>query len=206
MKTDDNLFVRRARSVGLCRLATLLLAALFALVACGPGVVGTGTGSAPVPTASADVCAVSSLGTTLDCAATGGAPEGGTEPVVWSDADAQGANASARANVSGNNIVLVVPCRGLRFEGTWSVLSDGSTAFAGAYVDAASSLARVSILRVSAASSGASSSLVQAQLIDDAATTVGTWTLARTQGTPTFAACATAARGFHRRNEALKRG
>jgi hypothetical protein len=130
---------------------------------CGVGASGTGSGAgvvpAPTPTsgASTTLCSADFAATSLACggAATPSPGQGpstdGTAPIVWSDAGTDSASAGVRARLSGDTIVLEAACLGLRFEGTWTALSDGSVAYFGRYTSSTVSTPTDAVLRVRAA-------------------------------------------------------
>jgi hypothetical protein len=176
-----------ARRFGLM-LAALLLALVMSLASCGPGVVGTGDGNAPMPVADATVCN-EDFGATLSCpVGTGSNVAVGTDDVTWSDADDQGAAATVGARFTGNNLALEQPCAGLRFDGRFTLLDDGRRAFAGSYVDAASRETKTGFVWVSLEDSA--TSRLRLQLVDaDGVARHGPWVLRRDRTTPTFVAC-----------------
>jgi hypothetical protein len=163
------------------------------LMACGAGVVGTGTGSAAVPVADAALCS-SDFGASLECVTTGGSgapPAAGTATVFWSDAKVQGNVTSVLAEVKDDQIVLQVPCTGLRFEGRWSLLSDGTHAFAGTSVSASTVEPQAGVLRVTP--DDTDPLRLHVQLLDSAGDSQGgPWELVRTDSRPAFAACKSA--------------
>jgi hypothetical protein len=150
---------RMMRAALICMLLTLSVWS----AGCGVGGSGTGSGAgvvpAPTPTSGAatTVCSADFAATSLACgsAATPPPAQGpsadGTAPVVWSDAGTDGATASVRARLSGDTIVLEAACLGLRFEGTWTALSDGSLAYFGRYTSRTVSTPTDAVLRVRAA-------------------------------------------------------
>jgi hypothetical protein len=184
MRSDD---YHLARRLGLM-VAALLLAIVMSLASCGPGVVGTGDGNAPVPVADATVCS-EDFGASLSCpVGTGSNAAVGTDDVTWSDADDQGAAATVGARFSGNNLSLEQPCARLRFDGRFTLLEDGRRAFAGSYVDAASSTARTGFVFVTLVAGGTPG--LSLQLVDaDGAARNGPWVLRPDRTAPTFAAC-----------------
>lgn len=117
-------------------------------------------------------------------------PEG-TATVIWSDANPQGDGVSVIAEVTGDQIVLQAPCSGLRFEGRWSLLSDGSHAFAGTYVTPSTVELQVGMLHVTP--DNTDPLRLHVQLFDSAGDVQGgPWELMRTDSRPAFAACKTA--------------
>lgn len=185
MRTDDFY----ARRLGLI-VAALVLAIVVSLASCGPGVVGTGDGNAPVPVAAVSDAAVCSedFGASLSCPTGNGSSVAiGTDNVTWSDADDQGAGATVGARFEGNNLTLEQPCMALRFEGRFRLLDDGRRAYAGNYVDRASPNARTGFVFVAVE---AGTSRLRLQLVDaDGTTRHGPWVLRADRTPPGFAAC-----------------
>jgi len=117
----------------------LATAALTLLVACGPGVGGSGTGedltpSTPAPPLGAAVTALcaSDLAPTLDCPSTSGMPgAGGTDAVAFSGrVDGQ----DVALQLQGNEADLRVGCTLLRFRGQWAQVAAQAPRFYG-YTD-----------------------------------------------------------------------
>lgn len=114
------------------------------LVACGPGVGGTGTGSSLSPAevlsafgANAAPLCGSALAPGLQCSGTAGAPGGAPAsapsaaplPPRFLADDAVAARAVAR--VAGDGIELDLPCERLRFTGTWGAVPGQQARFYG---------------------------------------------------------------------------
>ncbi len=162
----------------------LLVSAL--LLACGPGVVGTGGPITSVASLDvANLCS-SSLNPALNCPANTAPTTGGQSAVetTWTDAAPTAQSADVRVQITDNSIVLRVSCSGLRFEGSWRLLSDGSVAFYGTYTDATQTLPVPGILRVNLALSESGFD-VRASLfttLDDLV--AGPWFLRRTNLPP----------------------
>ena len=187
MRTEDAAYV--ARRLGLV-LAAVVLAIVMSLASCGPGVGGTGDGNAPVPAAVADATVCSEdFGASLSCpAGSGGNVSVGTEDVTWSDANDQGAGATAGARFAGNNLALEEPCAQLRFDGRFARLEDGRRAFAGTYVDAASATPRAGFVFVSVVAGNTSA--LSLELVDaDGTVRHGPWVLRADRTLPSYAAC-----------------
>ena len=118
-------------------LPSLLLAVVLSLslVACGPGVGGSGTGDAavadPLPALGATpqgLCA-GELAPLLDCSATAigaASPTPGTGVVYFIDT-IDGRRVLVR--LEGNTIELDVPCARLRFSGTWASIGGQAARF-----------------------------------------------------------------------------
>lgn len=123
-----------------------LAACIAALLAgCGPGVGGTGTGTsasaadalAAFGASAAPLCG-GPLAATLQCAAPGSAPAGGTAglpapaapaPLQFLADDPVAARAVAR--ITGDGIELELPCERLRFTGTWGAVAGQPARFYG---------------------------------------------------------------------------
>ncbi len=184
MRTDD---LEGARRLGLV-IAALLLAIVMSLASCGPGVVGTGSGSAPVPLADAQVCSAD-FAASLSCPpANGNATMAGTDATTWSDAGNTGADATVSAVFTGNDLVLEQPCVALRFEGRFTLLEGGQRAFAGTYVDSTSAQSRTGFVFVTP--EAGDPLRLSLRLVDaEGVTRHGPWVLRPASAGPIFAAC-----------------
>lgn len=128
-----------------CVLQNLARAALGALaallVACGPGVGGTGTGASSALDsfgASAASACSGELAALLSCTpanASATAPPPAAAPVVLADA---AANRRIEVLLQGNQAELLAPCVGLRFRGDWGLVV-GQAAQAARYYGVADS-------------------------------------------------------------------
>jgi hypothetical protein len=174
------------RRLGLV-VAALLMVALTSLSSCGPGVVGTGTG-APVPSADAALCG-SEFSSSLSCGGTAdNGADPGTAPVVWSDAAARTDGASVVIRLTGHRLELEEPCTQLRYDGRWSLLEDGSYAFAGSWTDALLRDPQPGFVTVRA--DAVDPSLLELRLVDAAgALRHGPWFVRRGDAVPAVAAC-----------------
>lgn len=111
----------------------LLSAALTTLLfACGPGVVGTGTGAS----APADVCAANFAPSVSLCTTSGGTLTAAPSPQVFIDAQ-DAAPATVVASLQGSALALRQRCQGLDYSGQWSRWDDGRTAYDGTLRSAA---------------------------------------------------------------------
>lgn len=166
------------------------LAALLALlVACGGGVVGTGSGPGdpaenrpryqPGPLCGADFAAAG-----LACFTDGRDLDAGTLPVQWSDGDA-----AALASLEGNTLELQVPCARLAFRGNWGLLPDGRHGFVGTATGTLDAGGRPAIVSVAPApeAPGAVGWLRVAS--PDGLTLHGPWLMRRADAAVTPAAC-----------------
>ncbi len=128
------------------------------LVACGPGVVGTGAPVASVSTLDPGNLCNAPFASVLPC---GASSSGASAPLTatLSDAPADNQPADVRLRIDGNSVALQWRCGGLSFDGRWSVLSDGSLAFYGTFVNAAQPQGAPGILRLSLATDNNSTRL-----------------------------------------------
>ncbi len=150
--TQDAKLARRAKVL---RSAFAACSASLVLSACGPGVVGTGGPVTSAATLSVSNLCSTPLATALNCTpATGAGSPSGNVTTTWADTPSDTAPASVSAQITNTTIVLQVRCSGLRFEGTWSALSDGSVAFYGTWTSTSQTQGAPGILRVSLADSG----------------------------------------------------
>jgi hypothetical protein len=117
-------------------LQTLALATLTALlVACGPGVGGTGTGASSAldtfGASAASVC-TGELAALLSCppasSTAAPAPVSGAPPVVLAD---RTPNPRVELVLLGNQAELLAPCAGLRFRGDWGLLAGQAARYYG---------------------------------------------------------------------------
>ena len=174
-------------------LQSLLLGlANLALVACGPGVGGTGSGndagvatpSAPdVPGLQARALCGSGFDALLVCGPAAGTV-GGTGVVFWADRfDA----ATAAARLEADVLQLQAPCAALAFSGRWGSVNGGAAAFWGAAT--VSGLAQTAALRAVPVA-GSSPATVQVWLENSAGTTLlGPLTLRAQTSPATLANC-----------------
>ena len=128
------------------------------LVACGPGVVGTGAPVASVSTLDAGNLCSAPFAPLLPCSPVS---SGASAPLTatLSDAPADNQPADVRLRIDGNSVALQWRCGGLSFDGRWSVLSDGSLAFYGTFVNAAQPQGAPGILRLTLATDNNSTRL-----------------------------------------------
>jgi hypothetical protein len=146
------MFSRTARHV--CAIAVWAL--LAALSACGPGVVGTGSGTDDggnddPPYVPSGLCTAPFAQAALACSSDVGDPTRGTSPVHWADANKANEGALVLALLQANGMSLEVPCKQLSFAGKWGQLPDGTLAFIGRYVSTDASNGQPAIAHVEAA-------------------------------------------------------
>lgn len=185
-------FSRTARSAGRCALAAAVL--MVALVGCGGGVVGTGSGTGDDGTKDIDytprgLCAADFADLGLRCSTISPDPFRGTSPVQWSDAD-KSRDASALAVLEGNSASLQAPCQQLAFLGTWGELPDGSVGFVGRYSSPQAPEGKAAIVRVLPAPAEPTAVGWLEMVSSSGATLYGPWLMRRVDGTVSFAACA----------------
>lgn len=172
-----------------------LLPLLFAVIGCGPGVGGTGTGEGTAleyfGAQRASVCSASFAGE-LRCPSRiviGPAkpnPADGSEPVVWVD-DPAAARMTVRIDVS--DAALDAQCEGVRFVGTWGETDEGIKRFFGQYTLAGSDAARPGTLTVQTVEGGG----LSYELGDaEERTVLGPVVLQRTEKEPTLSSCSSA--------------
>lgn len=164
------------------------------LQACGPGVVGTGSGTGDAGNDSIEyepgnVCKSDFAGRGLDCAGEGRLPGRGTDAVRWSDADATMSDARVALELEAQRMDLRQPCGNLDFTGQYGLLADGRSGFVGTVVSDAAPEARTVVAVVSAAVS--TPTAVGWVQIEDAQGTLlhGPWLVSRVDTEPAFAAC-----------------
>lgn len=122
------------------------------LIACGPGVVGTGSPLLGASGASGGPSLCSApVAVLLPCAPAGVAAASTPVAATLSDAPADGQPADVQLRVDGNAVSFQWRCGGLTFDGRWSLLNDGSLAFHGTFTNAAQPQGSPGILRVSLA-------------------------------------------------------
>jgi hypothetical protein len=134
------------------RCAMAACVTLLALVACGGGVVGTGSGTGDGPRdieyTAVGLCTAEFAGASLICTSVSTDPFRGTATVQWADTDKSRDAATVLITLEGNSMSLLVPCSQAAFLGTWGELADGSLAFVGSTVDAKAVEGRPAIVRV----------------------------------------------------------
>jgi hypothetical protein len=134
------------------RCAMAACVTLFALGACGGGVVGTGSGTGngqqDIEYTAVGLCTAEFAGPSLICTSVSTDPFRGTATVQWADTDKSRDVAKVLAILEGNGMSLLVPCSQAAFLGTWGELADGSLAFVGRYVDSKAIEGRPAIVRV----------------------------------------------------------
>ncbi len=116
---------------GLCRRREWLLLVLLALVGCGPGVGGTGTGgqssalelfgAKPASVCSASFARQLKCPTRIVVGPTFVEPVEGTESDVWVD---EPQNGQVTARINDSDIEFRAFCDGVRFSGTWGKRED----------------------------------------------------------------------------------
>ncbi len=143
-----------ARCLGIRKLFRALVCACagVVLVACGPGVVGTGAPVASAATLDAGLLCSAPFAVLLPCTPANFSNASAPLTATLSDAPANNQPADVRLRIDGNSIALQWRCGGLSFNGRWNVLSDGSLAFYGTFVNAAQPQGAPGILRLSLAS------------------------------------------------------
>lgn len=116
--------------------SSLALLCALLLAACGPGVGGSGTGGSEgaLPAFGASPASVCNAGIAplLPCAGVAGAA---VLPIPVSFVDTIDGR-RVQATLQGNDIVLDVPCSGLRFRGTWGQVPGQAPRFYGFTDDA----------------------------------------------------------------------
>jgi hypothetical protein len=127
-------FARFCRCAGLAWWAAFVAACTSLLVACGPGLGGTGTGPSVDPLTAFNASAVpvcsSELAAALQCpAATSGAPALGGTAVVGYAAGAGSSRVLARFD--GDRVDVQWPCQGQRFVGQWAFVAGQPARFFG---------------------------------------------------------------------------
>jgi hypothetical protein len=125
-------FPRRSAWLAVCTAATS--AVLGLLLACGPGLGGTGTGPSVDPLTAFNASAVpvcsSELAAALQCpAATSGAPAFGGTAVVGYAAGAGSSRVLARFD--GDRVDVQWPCQNQRFVGQWAFVAGQPARFFG---------------------------------------------------------------------------
>ena len=112
------------------------LCLLIALGACGPGTVGTGSGTGDdggedIQFTPAGLCAAPFAEASLACAADIRDPDRGTARVQWADANKTNEGASVLAVLEVNGMTLQIACLQVSFTGRWGELPDGTLGFVG---------------------------------------------------------------------------
>jgi hypothetical protein len=167
---------------------------LFALGACGGGVVGTGSGTGDgqgdIEYTAVGLCTAEFAGSSLVCKAVSTDPFGGTATVQWADTDKSRDAATVLAILEGNGMSLQVPCSQAAFLGTWGELKDGSLAFVGRYVDSKAIESRPASVRVLPAPEETGAVVGRVEMRDAAGSLLyGPWLVRRVDGAVSIAEC-----------------
>jgi hypothetical protein len=185
-----------SRTVRLAR--TRVVAAccvLIALSGCGPGVVGTGSGtdddgSEDIQYLPIGLCTAPFAEIGLACSPDVSDPDRGTAPVRWADANKSNEGATALASLEAQGMRLDIPCAQVTYDGRWGKLPDGSIAFVGRYVSPNAPDGQPAIARVGAAPNEPDA--VGWLQIEDASGSelFGPWLVRKVDGQVSFTACA----------------
>lgn len=168
---------------------------LVALGACGPGTVGTGSGtgdsgSEDIQYTPVGLCTAPFAETALACPTDIRDPDRGTPRVQWADANKDNEGAAVLAVLEGNGMTLQIACLQVNFTGRWGELPDGTLAFVGRYVSPdAPGEGQPAVVRVEDAKNEPDA--VGWLQVDDGGngTLFGPWIVRRVEGQVTFAAC-----------------
>lgn len=155
------------------------------LMACGPGVVGTGTGAS----VAADVCAASFASAVSQCTPSGSAGAAASTVTVFVDAQ-DGAPASLVVTLDGASLTLRLRCQNLSFSGQWSRLDDGRTVYDGTFRSTALPDGTRAFVQAEAAAPGSGWDLQLTLQDPNGATLGGPWLLRRTAQPVVDAVCA----------------
>jgi hypothetical protein len=175
--------------------AVIACCLLMALGACGPGTVGTGSGtdesgSDNLQFEPLGVCSTPFADTGLACGP--GDPanlEPGTAAVRWADAGKTNQGATVLVALEGRTLGLQIACVRANFLGAWGRLPDGTLAFVGRYDSPDAPNGQPAITRVEPAP-GEPDAVGWLQVDDGSgATLFGPWLVRRVEGAVEFQAC-----------------